>query len=142
MKTIHLATPAAPRVAACGAVPTPATHFTFWRWQATCRECVLITAARQMDAQTAADVLYKADIPVRYSALVAYVRKYATLPNVELAIAEFERDRVTAALCKKHGLLADPIALFDVKANRMMFACPECTTGPTRDRWEREGRGA
>ena len=36
--------------------------------------------------------------------------------------------------------LADPIALLDVNANRMVFACPHCSSPPMRERWEREGR--
>ena len=48
-------------------------------------------------------------------------------------------DRQKAAICNKHGLLTDPIALLDAKNNRMVFACPECVNDPKlQARWEAE----
>jgi hypothetical protein len=136
MSKVHLATPAAPTTAACGGAD--ATRFTMWRWRCTCSTCKLITAARPMDAVRNTEVLHRADLPIRYSRLVQHVREHATIPNVETAIAEFERDRQLAAHCHKCGPILDPIALLDVPANRMVFACPNCTTGAVRARWEAE----
>jgi hypothetical protein len=136
MTTIHLHIPAAPRVAACG--DETATKFTPWRWKCTCNLCKIITAARVMDTQGNQDVTYKADLPVRFSTLVALIRRNG-LPNAEKSIAEFERDRAKAARCNKHGTLKDPIALLDVPNNRMVFACPDCVNDPKlQARWEVE----
>jgi hypothetical protein len=133
---IHLATPVAPKTAACCDIT--ATRFTMWRWQCTCETCKLITAARPMDAVRDTNVLHRADLPIRYSRLVQHVRAHATLPDVEAAIAEFECERQLAARCPRCGPILDPIALLDVPANRMVFACPNCTTGAVRARWEAE----
>jgi hypothetical protein len=135
--SIHLDTPAAPRIAACG--DARATHFTRWRWKVTCKTCTMVTAARPMDAAREADVTYRADLPIRYTRLVAFVRQQA-LPNCDEALAEFERERAVAARCPTCGPLPDPIAMFDVVTNRMVFACPACTTGVMRALWESEGR--
>jgi hypothetical protein len=134
--TVHLHTPASPRVASCG--DATATRFTPWRWKATCNLCKLATAARQMDGTREEQIVYRTDLPVRFSALVALVRANG-LPNADVAIAEFERDRKTAAHCVTHGELADPIALLDAGNNRMVFVCPECAsrTNPgLRRQWE------
>lgn len=134
MSTVHLSTPAAPRSAVCG--DADATKFTPWRWKATCSTCKMVSAPRALDAPQRADGTYRTDLPVRYSALVAFVRHAVPLPNVDEALAEFERERRIAARCTRCGPIEDPIALFDVAANRMVFACPSCTTGPLRERWE------
>lgn len=134
--TTHIHTPAAPNVAACG--DEAATHFTPWRWKSTCAACKVATAARPMDSQLDTQVVYRSDLPVRYSKLVALVRANQIV-GAELAIAEFERDRKTAAICNRHGALADPIALLDAANNRMVFACPACTRDADPDmyrRWE------
>jgi hypothetical protein len=136
MTTIHLHVPAAPRVAACG--DAAATKFTPWRWKCTCSPCKTITAARVMDTQGSQDILYRTDLPVRFNKLVALIRGNGQA-NSEESIAEFERDRQKAAICNKHGLLTDPIALLDAKNNRMVFACPECVNDPKlQARWEAE----
>ena len=136
--SVHLSTPANPRVAACGA--KSARTLTFWRWKCDCKMCLAITAPRAFDATHASTIGFRADIPIRYSKLVAYVRAQSRLPNVEEAIAEFERDRANAGsfcpTCK--ATLPDPVALFDVEANRMVFACPACSSEPVRKRWESE----
>jgi hypothetical protein len=137
VSTIHLSTPADPKTAVCG--DPEAKHFVPWRWKVTCATCKMVSAPRPLDAQKVATVRYRSDLPIRYSALVANVRR-AGLPGAEEAIAEFERERQIAARCAKHGLIADPIALFAVQENRIVFGCPDCTTGPERERWEREGR--
>jgi hypothetical protein len=98
----------------------------------------MVTGARAFDAQRTKGVTFRADLPIRYSALVAHVRRLA-VPGVAVALEELERDRRVAARCARHGTLADPIAMFDVVANRVVFACPECTTGEAREQWEREG---
>lgn len=136
MSTIHLATPAAPRVAACG--DQQAKRFTFWRWRCTCSTCKVGTAARPFDQPQQQQSVYRVDLPVRYSRLVAYVRAHGTGsgPDVEVAIAEFERDRKAAAHCQRCGPLADPITLYDTIAHRMVFVCPTCSgPGPLHDRW-------
>ena len=100
----------------------------------------MITASRPLDATKEQQVQFRADVPIRFSRLVAHLRAHAPLPNVEAAIAEFERERQTAAICQKHGPLADPIALWDVPNNRMVFACPNCTTNEELvARWKAEG---
>lgn len=138
--TVHLSTPAAPRTAACGKDDvTVATRFTFWRWKATCAMCVATTAAVSYETTRQAATLYRSDLPIRYSRLVAFVR---TNGGTEEALAEFARDKTIACpptchTCKAD--LSDPIALVDVKANRMVFACPSCSEPKIRERWEREG---
>jgi hypothetical protein len=134
--TVHLHTPVRRNLAACG--DAKAKRFTMWRWQCSCRMCMMLTAPRPFDTATKQEVIYRADLPLRYSRLVEHVRKHAPLPNVEEAIAEFERDRTRSAHCPKHGALADPIALMDVPNNRMVFACPDCVEPQWRARWERE----
>ncbi len=133
--TVHLHTPLNPNVAACG--DASATHFTPWRWKSTCAMCKNLTAARSFDQTTEQSIVYRTDLPVRFSALVAIVRRNG-LPNAEVAVAEFERDRKTVAHCTKHGALTDPIALLDAANNRMVFICPTCTpeASPLRARWE------
>jgi hypothetical protein len=130
----HIHTPAAPRVACCG--DKAATKFTPWRWKATCAACKLITQARPLDGTREQQVTYRTDLPVRFSTLIALVRANAA-PNVEEAIAEFERDRKTAAHCTMHGALADPIALLDMSNNRMVFVCPDCTKDSHPDLYRR-----
>lgn len=135
--TIHISIPAAPQTAACG--DAEAKRFTFWRWKATCVLCKAATAAVGFEQARRTDTVYLAGMPIRYSALVAYVRANG---GTEEMLAEFARDKTTAVgvcpLCKAD--LADPIALLDVNANRMVFACPHCSSPPLRERWEREGR--
>ena len=135
MTAIHLSTPASPKTPACGAAD--AKRFTMWRWRATCAMCKSASAARPLDVAHQAEVKHMAGLPVRYSRLVAHVRAHGT-GDVESAIREFERDKQIASHCSKHGAIADPIALYDVPGHRMVFACPECTTGPVKDQWEAE----
>jgi hypothetical protein len=136
--TIHLVTPASPHVAACGNASSG--RVTFSRWKATCALCKAATAAVAYEAARPTDTVYRADIPIRYSRLVAFVRENG---GTEEAILEFERDKniACASVCPtcKAGL-ADPIAMVDVRANRMVFACPACSAPEVRERWEREGR--
>jgi hypothetical protein len=135
--SVHLTTPAAPKTAACG--NANASVFTFWRWKATCAICKAATAAVSFEKSRNADSTYRTDLPIRFSRLVEFVRANG---GTEEAIAEFERDKHIACArcptCKTD--LSDPIALFDVKANRMVFACPVCSGAAIRERWEREGR--
>ena|ERR1700691_2751082 len=134
---IHLSIPIAPKVAACGAAN--AKSFTFWRWKATCTLCKAVTAAVAFDTVQQRDTLYRADLPIRYSKLVAFVRANGA---TEEAIAEFERDKqVACSVCPKcKADLSDPIALLDVKVHRMVFACPKCSTPKLCSLWEDEGR--
>jgi predicted RNA-binding Zn-ribbon protein involved in translation (DUF1610 family) len=132
---VHMHTPAHPRAAACG--DASAQRFTAWRWKSTCDTCKLITAPRPLDAVVEQSVVYRKDLPIRYSRLVAYVRTHARWPEAETALAEFERERQVAAHCPKCGPLADPITLLDVPNNRMVFACPQCATPEVRAQWEK-----
>jgi hypothetical protein len=133
---IHLSTPNAPKAPACGAVG--AKHFTYWRWRATCTLCKVASAAVGYEATRSAVVAYRADIPCRYSALVAFVWANG---GTEKAIAEFERDRqIAGSVCPScKAALPDPIALMDMQANRMVFACPACSEPKLRERWARKG---
>lgn len=123
--TMHLSTPAAPKAAACG--EASAVHFTFWRWKATCALCKATTAAVAFEKSRPTNSVYRADLPIRYSRLITFVRANG---GTEEAILEFERDKNIACAtscptCKAD--LSDPIAMVDVRANRMVFACPTCT---------------
>jgi Zn finger protein HypA/HybF involved in hydrogenase expression len=133
---VHLSTPAAPKVAACG--DTAATRFTFWRWKATCRTCKAATAAVAYEKAQQTESVYRTDLPIRYSALVRFSRERSM---TEAALIEFERDKnIACSVCPAcKADLSDPIALFDVKAHRMVFACPNCSEPKMRARWEREG---
>lgn len=134
--SVHLSTPAAPKAAACG--DSAARMFTFWRWKATCQLCKAMTAAVSFEKSRPTDVVYRRDIPIRYSRLVEFVRANG---GTEEAIIELERDRRIAVsvcpICKVD--LSDPIALLDVVANRMVFGCPSCSEPEVRERWEAEG---
>jgi hypothetical protein len=138
MTTVHLSTPAAPKAAACG--DAGANRFTFWRWKATCTLCRATTAAVAFDKVQIAETRYRADLPIRYSKLVTFVRANG---GTEIALAEFARDKeiaCAAGRCSRcMGDFSDPIALFDVTANRMIFACPHCSGGKMREQWEQEG---
>lgn len=136
--TMHLSTPAAPDTAACG--EANAKRFTFWRWKATCALCKAMTTAISYDTARSVDTLYRADLPIRYTRLVEHVRANG---GTEEALAEFARGKNIACSPTCHACnadLSDPIALMDVKANRMVFACPSCSDTKMRERWEREGR--
>lgn len=132
--TTHLSTPAAPRIAACG--DAGAKRFTFWRWKATCALCKASTAAVSFEKLQHADAVYRTDLPVRYTALVKFVREHG---GTESAILEFERDKnIACSVCPTCKMdLSDPIALMDVKQNRIVFACPGCSPS-LRERWEKE----
>jgi hypothetical protein len=134
---IHLSTPADPKTAACGDVE--AKKFTFWRWKATCTLCKAATAAIAFESTRQTDMVYRADLPVRYTRLIKYVRAHG---GTEEAILEFERDKgIAGATCPRcKAALPDPIALLDVTANRIVFACPACSEPKLRKRWEEEGR--
>lgn len=134
---IHLATPAAPRTACCGSAD--ATTFTMWRWKATCAPCKAATAAVAYELTQPTTMLYRADLPIRYSKLCAFVRDRG---GTEASLIEFERDKnIACSVCPTcKGDLSDPIALLDVKNNRMVFACPACSAPNLRAQWEREGR--
>lgn len=132
----HLSTPAAPKTPACG--DASASRFTFWRWKATCALCKATTAAIAFDKAQPKDLQYRSDIPVRYTRLVAYVRENGGPAS---AIAEFARDKnIACSVCPScKADLSDPIALLDVKANRMVFACPACCSdAKLKARWESE----
>lgn len=135
--TIHLVTPAAPDTASCG--DATASSFTMWRWKATCALCKATTAAVSFEKSQPTDTLYRNDLPVRYSRLVEFVR---TNGGTEEAIVEFERDKnIACSVCPAcKADLSDPIALMDVRANRMVFACPACSEPKLREQWEAEGR--
>jgi hypothetical protein len=135
--TVHLSTPASPKTAACG--DATAKRFSHWRWKVTCVLCKAATAAVAFDKPREAFTMYFADVPIRYSKLVEFVRANG---GTEEAILEFERDkRIACPPCTKCGMdLTDPIALVDVEANRMVFGCPGCSEQRVRERWEREGR--
>lgn len=134
---VHLHTPAARNAAVCG--DANAKHFATWRWQCTCTMCKTITAPRPMPDAREERLQYRADLPVRYSNLVAQLRNQ-DLPNVDEALMEFEHERRVAAICNKCGPLPDPIALMDVPNNRMVFICPNCTTNENlRTRWTTGG---
>ena len=135
--TTHLSTPSAPEMAACG--DGNAKRFTFWRWKSDCTPCKATTAAVSFEKSRSTDTLYRADLPIRYSKLVAFVRDNG---GTQEALVEFARDKTIACppTCHTCGAdLSDPIALLDVKANRMVFGCPACSEPKVRERWEREG---
>jgi len=135
---VHLSTPAAPKTPACG--NADARQFTFWRWKATCVLCKATTAAIGYEKTQRADTLYRSDLPIRYSKLIAFARTNGATAE---ALDEFARDKGIACAATCHTCkadLSDPIALLDVKANRMVFACPTCSGGALQERWEREGR--
>jgi hypothetical protein len=131
---VHMRTPAVPNVAACG--DENAKAFTPWRWKATCADCKLVTAAHVVDDQTTErSVIYRQDLPVRFSSLVA-LRAYHRSGERRRGYR-----RVRAARCNRHGELKDPIALLDASNNRMVFVCPDCiavTQPKLRARWENE----
>lgn len=136
--TVHLSIPAKPKTAACG--DPGAKKFTFWRWKADCALCKATTAAFSYEKAQQADTTFRADIPVRYSKLIAFARSNGI--NEE-ALVEFERDKRVACPPACHSCghdLSDPIALMDVNAFRVVFACPGCSEPKMRERWEREGR--
>jgi hypothetical protein len=134
---VHLSTPAAPKIASCG--DANAARFTFWRWKATCALCRAATAAVSYEVPRSTDTTYRADLPIRYSWLVEFVLDNGGAKEL---LAEFARDKGIACppACHACGTdLSDPIALLDVRANRMVFACPTCSGLNMRERWEREG---
>jgi len=133
---IHIATPKEPTTAACG--DASAKRFTFWRWKSDCALCKAATAAVSYEVTRSTSVHYPKDRPIRFSALVRFAREHG-IP--EPFLAEFERDRATAcaAGCSKcKSQLPDPVAILDVEANRMVFACPFCSEAKVRARWEKE----
>jgi hypothetical protein len=134
--TIHLATPATPNTAVCG--NAEAKKFTLWRWKATCSLCKAATAAVAFETVQRTNTLYRSDLPIRFTKLVEFVRNIGV---IEDAIVEFERDKnIACSVCPTcKADMSDPIALFDVKRNRMMFACPYCTPN-LHEQWEREGQ--
>ena len=98
-----------------------------------------MTAAVSLEATRPTETLYRTDLPIRYSTLIAFVRAHG---GTEEAILEFERDKnIACSTCTQCKMdLSDPIALLDVKANRMVFACPNCSEPKLRERWEKEGQ--
>jgi len=133
--SIHLATPAAPKTAVCG--DAEAKQFTMWRWKATCALCKAASAAVSFEKAQPMDTLYRRDLPIRYSKLIEYVRQ---IGGAEEALIEFERDKnIACSVCPTcKADMADPIALLDVKQNRIVFACPMCSEPKLRQQWEKE----